>query len=157
TIDDKTAGAILRAAGSGNGACLYQRENLELVDYPRTPAAVDRLLRPFTDIDVPQRTVVCGHRGNSAQHIERTAPIGEGAEQGVEVWIVAAGGSVDGQKETLDRAECAVVIAHLDILQSLGKSGAFECRRRFDRGLGAQIEHGLGKAEPGRETQRNGR
>src|SRR5262245_55445829 len=80
-IDDESTGAVLSSTRSGDGAGLYQGQHLEFFDHSRTPAAVDRLLRPFTDIDVPQRTVVCGDRGNSAQHIERTATIGEGAEQ----------------------------------------------------------------------------
>src|SRR5262249_4762582 len=142
---------------SGDGAGLYQGQHLEFVDHSRAPTAVDRLLGPFTDVHIPQRTIVRGDRGNSAQHIERTATIGEGAEQTLALRIVAAGGSVDGQEETLDGAECAVVIAHLDILQSLGEGGAFERRRRFDRGLCAQIEHWLCKTKPGGETQCNGR
>src|SRR5215468_7680413 len=80
-IDDESAGAPLRSAGSSDGACFDQRENLEFVDYPRAPAAVDGLLRPFADVDIPQRAIVRRHRGNSAQHIQRTTAIREGAEQ----------------------------------------------------------------------------
>src|SRR6185369_17665736 len=80
-IDNESAGAPLRSARSSDGARLDQCQNLEFVDYPRAPSAVDGLLRPFADVDIPQRAIVRRHRGNSAQHIQRTTAIGEGAEQ----------------------------------------------------------------------------
>src|SRR6267143_6092704 len=116
------------AAGAGNevGTSRGEVEDDVLVDLPLVETLIDRLLRPLTELRVPERAVRVRvswvlERGEIAEHVQQVAPVAQRVDQrgvrsrgvlcGVAVkndvlealrlWIVGSGLPVDEAEQAL--------------------------------------------------------
>src|SRR5260370_9931373 len=121
TVDVDADAPIGGAARAGDqvGASRGQVENDVLVDLPLVEALVDRLLRPLTELRVPQRAVCVGVSRISegrkiAEHVQKVTAIPQRVDQrGVGGRRVLAGGSV--QNDVLETLRLRVVRAGLAV------------------------------------------
>src|SRR5215204_305355 len=140
-VDDDPYRSVRHAAGAGDPALLRQPEDLKLLGHAGAIAIVDRFLRPLPEVDVPERAVVGGDAGDTAEDVERSPPLPEQRRvEPLTLGVTRAGGTVYGHEDPLQRAERAVVVADRDIAQSWCKGRAFQRGDALIGGLGAQVE-----------------